>query len=51
MSKLYNKYIDKKKENNNKLYLFKSGNFYIFLGEDAKVMLEELGYNFIKIIS
>lgn len=43
MSKLYNKYIEKKKENSNKVYLFKSGNFYIFLGEDAKIMSEELG--------
>ena len=36
MSKLYNEYIRKKKEDNNKYYLFKSGMFYIFLDEDAK---------------
>ena len=48
MSKLYNKYIEKKKGNNNKVYLFKSGNFYIFLGEDAKVMSEELGLKLTK---
>ncbi len=35
MSKLYNKYLELKKENKEALYLFKSGNFYIFLDEDA----------------
>ena len=36
MSKLYNEYIRKKKEDNNKYYLFKSGMFYIFIDDDAK---------------
>ena len=36
MSKMYLKYLEKKKDNNNKYYLFKSGAFYIFLDEDAK---------------
>ncbi len=36
MSKLYNKYLELKKENNSKMYLFESGKFYIFIDEDAK---------------
>lgn len=36
MSKLYEKYIEEKKNNSNCLYLFRSGMFYIFLDEDAK---------------
>jgi len=36
MSKLYNEYLRLKGEDNNKIYLFKSGNFYIFLGEDVE---------------
>ncbi len=35
VSKLYDKYIELKKENNEKMYLFKSGLFYVFLEEDA----------------
>ena len=35
MSRLYNKYLELKKEDSNKYYLFRSGNFYIFLDEDA----------------
>ena len=38
MSKLYNKYLELKKENANKYYLFESGIFYLFLGEDARRM-------------
>lgn len=36
MSKLYEKYKFLKSNNSSKLYLFKSGIFYIFLDEDAK---------------
>ena len=36
MSKLYLEYLKRKKEDNHKYYLFKSGMFYIFLDEDAK---------------
>lgn len=36
MSKLYLEYLKRKKENNNKYYLFKSGLFYIFIDEDAR---------------
>lgn len=35
MSKLEEKYLFYKKENNEKVYLFESGLFYLFLGEDA----------------
>ena len=35
MSRLYEKYKSLKLENSSKLYLFKSGIFYIFLDEDA----------------
>lgn len=38
MSKLYDKYLSLKKENESTLYLFKNGIFYIFLDEDAKKM-------------
>lgn len=36
MSKLYMEYLKRKKEDNHKYYLFKTGLFYIFLDEDAK---------------
>ena len=36
MSKIYNKYLDAK--DNNKLYLFHCGNFYIFLADDADLI-------------
>lgn len=36
MSKLYLEYLKRKREDNSKYYLFKSGLFYIFLDEDAK---------------
>lgn len=36
MSKLYNKYLELKSNEQNTIYLFKSGIFYIFLSEDAK---------------
>ena len=34
--KIYEKYIQLKKIDNTKKYLFKSGNFYIFLDDDAR---------------
>lgn len=40
MSKLYNEYLKLKNINNNKLYLFKSGIFYIALDEDSKKLSE-----------
>jgi len=35
MSKIYNKYLELKNNDPNKLYLFHSGKFYIFIKEDA----------------
>lgn len=35
MSKLYNTYVELKKQNSNSIYLFKSGIFFIALDEDA----------------
>lgn len=35
MSKIYAKYLELKSDNKDKLYLFKSGKFYIFIGDDA----------------
>ena len=38
MSKLFTMYQSLKSENSSDLYLFKSGMFYIFLDEDAKII-------------
>lgn len=38
MSKLINVYEKLKQENEDTLYLFKSGIFYIFIGNDAKIV-------------
>ena len=35
MSKIYEKYLELKHQDSTKLYLFKSGKFYIFVGEDC----------------
>ena len=35
MGSIYNKYVKLKESDSKYLYLFKSGNFYIFLDEDA----------------
>jgi DNA mismatch repair ATPase MutS len=43
MSKLFNKYQKLKKTNSSKIYLFKSGIFYIFLDDDAKKISNSLG--------
>lgn len=40
MSKLYDKYLILKKKNKDKLYLFRNGNFYIFLGDDCDFINE-----------
>ena len=42
MSKLLNNYVKLKSKNSSKIYLFKSGIFYIFLDEDAKLMSQVL---------
>ncbi len=36
MSRIYNKYIKLKEQNKDTMYLFRNGNFYIFLKEDAE---------------
>ncbi len=38
MSKIYDMYKKLKKENSSKLYLFKNGNFYIFIDDDADLI-------------
>lgn len=38
MSRIYNKYLELKEKNQDKLYLFHCGNFYIFLAEDADMI-------------
>lgn len=35
MSKIYERYLELKKQDDQKMYLFHCGNFYIFLQEDA----------------
>lgn len=35
MSKIYNKYLELKNNDKDKLYLFHSGKFYIFIADDA----------------
>lgn len=42
MSKLYQKYLTLKREEEEKLYLFENGIFYIFLAEDAAKVHEVL---------
>ena len=38
MSKIYNKYLELKRENSDKLYLFHSGKFYIFIADDVETI-------------
>lgn len=42
MSKLYSKYLELKKNNEDILYLFKSGIFFLALDKDANLLAEEL---------
>ena len=44
MSKLYDKFLSLKNTNNEKLYLFKSGIFFIALNEDAKKLSDIFGF-------
>ena len=41
MSKIYDKYVELKNNDSDKIYLFLCGNFYIFLDSDA-IMLNEM---------
>ncbi len=49
MSKLYEKYKILKSQNNSKLYLFKSGIFYIFLDDDAVKMSKLLNLKLVNL--
>ena len=40
MSKLYDEYLKLKEKDKNKLYLFRCGNFYIFIGNDCDYINE-----------
>jgi len=40
VSKIINEYKRRKRKDNNKLYLFKNGNFYIFIGDDVNTINE-----------
>ena len=44
MSKLYKSYKNLKQNNPNKIYLFKSGMFYISLQEDAEKLSDIFGF-------
>lgn len=48
MSKLYKKYLELKENNSEKLYLFHSGIFYIFLDQDAQKVANQLGLKLTK---
>lgn len=43
MSKLYEKYLRLKRNDENKIYLFKSGIFYVALDEDAIILNKNFG--------
>lgn len=49
MSKLYKSYIQLKEENPQKIYLFKSGMFYICLEDDSKKLSETFGFKITKL--
>ena len=38
--KIYDKYKELKEQNSSKMYLFRNGNFYIFLDKDADLINE-----------
>ena len=48
MSKIYDKYIELKNKDSNKIYLFLCGNFYITLDSDAIVLNELFGMKLTK---
>jgi DNA mismatch repair ATPase MutS len=49
MSKLYDRYLELKKNDGKKHYLFKSGMFYLFIDEDASFVSEKLGLKITKL--
>lgn len=40
MSRIYEKYLELKENDNNALYLFRCGNFYIFIADDCDTINE-----------
>lgn len=49
MSKLFNKYVQLKKQDSSKIYLFKSGIFYLFIDDDAIKMSTYLNLKLTKL--
>ena len=49
MSKLYSEYVKLKEQNNKKIYLFKSGIFYISLQDDAQKLAEMFNFKIINL--
>lgn len=49
MSKLYDEYRKLKDKDENKLYIFKSGMFYIALEDDAKTLSEMFDFKIVKL--
>ena len=48
MSKIYDKYLNLKEKDNDKIYLFECGNFYIILDSDAIICNEIFGFKLTK---
>lgn len=49
MSKLYKKYLVLKETDSSKIYLFKSGIFYLFIADDAICVSEKLGLKLVNL--
>jgi len=49
VSKLYDKYLELKKRDSNKCYLFKSGMFFLFIEKDAEFVGDKLGLKITKL--
>lgn len=49
MSKIYNQYLLLKKEKKDALYLFKSGMFFIFIDEDARLVSQYFHFKLCKL--
>lgn len=48
MSKIYDRYLNLKEKDNDKIYLFECGNFYIMLDSDAIICNEIFGFKLTK---
>jgi len=49
VSKLYSQYLDLKQIDSNKIYIFKSGIFYIALDKDATILSKEFGFKLVNL--